>query len=47
MDNDRLNALAMTSINRRLVEDIDNFGDKVMKKLICMKDRPADFTFKK
>nr|CAH7729660.1 unnamed protein product [Callosobruchus chinensis] len=47
MNNDRLNALTMISINRSLVEDIDNFEDKVMEKFICMKDRRADFTFKK
>nr|CAH7732336.1 unnamed protein product [Callosobruchus chinensis] len=47
MDNDRLNALAMMSINRSLVEDIDHFEDKVMGKFICMKDRRANFTFEK
>nr|CAH7717463.1 unnamed protein product [Callosobruchus chinensis] len=47
LDNDRLNALAVMSINRSLVEDIDNFEDKAMEKFICMKDRRADFTFKK
>nr|CAH7728861.1 unnamed protein product [Callosobruchus chinensis] len=46
MNNDRLNALAKMSINRSLVEDIDNFEDKVMEKFICMKDRRADLLLK-
>nr|CAH7748501.1 unnamed protein product [Callosobruchus chinensis] len=45
--NDRLNALVMMSINRNLVHQINNFDDKVMEKFISMKDRRADFNFKK
>nr|CAH7755641.1 unnamed protein product [Callosobruchus chinensis] len=47
MLNDRLNALVMMSINRNLVHQINNFDDKVMEKFISMKDRRADFNFKK
>nr|CAH7759839.1 unnamed protein product [Callosobruchus chinensis] len=47
MDSERLNALAMMNINESLAQDIQNFEDKVMEKFICMKDRRADFTFKK
>nr|CAH7738483.1 unnamed protein product [Callosobruchus chinensis] len=47
MLNDRLNALVMISINRNLVHQINNFDDKVMEKFISMKDRRADFNFKK
>ncbi|XP_050296345.1 uncharacterized protein LOC126736159 [Anthonomus grandis grandis] len=47
MLNERLNALAMMSINRNLVMEINNFDEKVMERFINMKDRRADFTFKK
>lgn len=47
MGNDRLNALAMMSINKNLVQDIDSFDDKVLEKFISMKNRRAEFTFKK
>ncbi|KAK9753079.1 hAT family C-terminal dimerization region [Popillia japonica] len=46
MLDDRLNALAMMSINRNLVHEINNFDDKVMEKFISMKDRSAHFVFK-
>lgn len=47
MGNDRLSALAMMSINKNLVQDIDNFEEKVLEKFISMKDRRAEFSFKK
>ena len=47
MGNDRLNALAMMSINKHLVQDTDSFDDKVLEKFISMKNRRAEFTFKK
>lgn len=47
MLNDRLNALAMMSINRNLILEINNFDEKVMEKFISLKDHRADFNFKK
>lgn len=39
MMNDQLNALAMMTINRSLVQDVDTVHAKVMKKFIYMKNR--------
>lgn len=47
MVNDGLNALAMITINKSLVQSIDNFDDKVVETFISMKDHRIDFSLKK
>lgn len=47
MDEDRLTALAMLSIEKAMVQEIDNFNDKVIGKFISKKNRRMDFHFKK
>ncbi|CAH1971805.1 unnamed protein product [Acanthoscelides obtectus] len=46
MGNERLNALAMMSVNKNLVHNISNFDEKVMEHFISQKDRRLDFTYK-
>lgn len=46
MGNDRLNALAMLSINKHFVHNINNFDEKVIEEFISMKERRIDFTYK-
>lgn len=46
-DGDRTNALAMLSVNKQLVDEIDDFEDKVLEKFVAVKDVSGDFSFKK
>lgn len=46
MLNDRLNALATMSVNKSLINEMENFDEKVADKFISMKDRRAEFHFK-
>lgn len=46
MTNDRLNALAMMSINRDFVHEIPNFDEKVLETFVALKNRRMDFLFK-
>ena len=46
MNEDRLNALAMMSINKNLIYNIDNFDEKVVEHFISQKDRRIHFVYK-
>jgi cell division protein FtsB len=46
MKNDRLNALAMIAINRKMVNEIDDFDDRVLEKFVTAKQRRMDFVYK-
>lgn len=46
MNDDRLNALAMMSVNKNLVHNITNFDEKVIEHFISVKDRRLEFTYK-
>nr|CAI5844592.1 unnamed protein product [Callosobruchus analis] len=43
---DRLNALAMMSINKNFVHSIDNFDERVIEHFVKVKNRRHDFTYK-
>ncbi|CAH1103808.1 unnamed protein product [Psylliodes chrysocephalus] len=47
MNEERLNALAMMSINKNFVHSIDNFDEKVVEHFVMVKNRTIDFTYKK
>lgn len=47
INEDRLNALAMISINRELMHDIPNFDEKVLEHFISQEGRSPDFVYKK
>lgn len=47
MNEGRLNALAMMSINKNFVHSIDNFDEKVIEHFVTVKSRRLDFTYKK
>ncbi|XP_016119634.1 uncharacterized protein, partial [Sinocyclocheilus grahami] len=46
MTQDRLNALAMLSIEKKLVRDIPDFNKKVIEKFVNQKERRAKFLYK-
>ena len=46
MKNDRLNALAMLSVNKELVKDMKGFNDRVLEKLVNLKERRMIFVNK-
>ncbi len=46
MTQDRLNALAMLSIEKKLVKDIPDFNTKVIEKFVNQKERRAKFLYK-
>ena len=46
MKNDRLNALAMLSINKELVKEMKDFDDRVLEKFVNLKERRMDFVYK-
>ncbi|KAK0136743.1 Zinc finger MYM-type protein 1 [Merluccius polli] len=46
MAQDRLNALAMLSIEKRLTQEIPDFNRLVIEKFAHMKDRRAKFLYK-
>lgn len=46
MTEERLNDLAVRSIERDLINKIDNFNGKVIDKFAAMKERRADFIYK-
>lgn len=46
MSEERLNALAMMSVNKNLIHNISNFDEKVIEHFISQKDRRLDFVFK-
>nr|CAI5845924.1 unnamed protein product [Callosobruchus analis] len=47
MNEDRLNELAMMSINKNFVHSIDNYDKKVIERFVKMKNRRFYFTYKK
>ena len=47
MTEKRLNALAMLSIEKEMIKNIENFNSKVIEKFVNMKDRRMDFKFRK
>lgn len=47
MSQDRLNALAMLSMEKKLVKDIPDFNQRVIERFASLKDRRAKFTYKK
>ncbi|KAM4567259.1 zinc finger MYM-type protein 1-like isoform 2-T3 [Odontesthes bonariensis] len=46
MTQDRLNALAMLSLEKKLVRDIPDFNKRVIEKLATQKERTAEFLFR-
>jgi hypothetical protein len=46
MSDERLNALAMISINKNLIHNINDFDEKVIQDFISAKDRRMDFSFR-
>lgn len=46
MNQDRLNALAMLSMEKRLVTDMVDFNQRVIDKFAALKERRAKFLFK-
>ena len=46
MTNDRLNALAMMSISRDIVDRIADFDERVLEKFVTMKERRMDFIYR-
>ncbi|KAJ8349613.1 hypothetical protein SKAU_G00247430 [Synaphobranchus kaupii] len=47
MSQDRLNALAMLSMEKKLVKDIPDFNHRVIEKFASLKERRAKFMYKK
>ena len=47
MSQDRLNALAMLSVEKKLVKTIPDFNQRVIEKFASLKDRRAKFMYKK
>ena len=46
MAQDRLNALAMLSMEKNLIQNIPDFNTKVIEKFATQKDRRAKFMYK-
>lgn len=46
MAQDRLNALAMLSIEKKLLQDIPDFDNKVIEVFACNKNRRMEFKYK-
>ncbi|GBM37493.1 hypothetical protein AVEN_263163-1 [Araneus ventricosus] len=46
MNGDRLSALAMLSIEKRMINDIPKFNENVIDLLACEKDRRVDLIYK-
>ena len=47
MSEDRLNALAMLSMEKKLVKDITDFNHRVIERFASLKQRRAKFMYKK